>query len=236
MAFLLAYKKVMKTANELENLKGIFFDMDGVLVDSMNHHLQSWKELLEYFSITASDTFIFEHEGAMSSEVIRDIFAAKGYTIEDNEITAIYSWQNARFQEEYLHKVDFYPEALSLLRQLNAKGLQIGLVTSSRMNLVEKIWNRESLSLFSTIVTSDDVERYKPNPDPYLKALSKIQQDAGRCLVIENAPAGIQAASAAGISCYAIASTLPAEKLFGAQKVFSDLSALRLFLSRHLFS
>jgi beta-phosphoglucomutase len=236
MAFLLAYKKVMKTAPELEDLKGIFFDMDGVLVDSMNHHLQSWKELLEYFSITVSDTFIFEHEGAMSSEVIRDIFAAKGYTIEDDQISAIYSWQNTRFQEEYLHKVDFYPQTLSLLRQLNTKGLQIGLVTSSRMNLVEKIWNRESLSLFSTIVTADDVERYKPNPDPYLKALSKIQQEAGHCLVIENAPAGIQAASAAGIPCYAIASTLPAEKLFGAQEVFSDLSALRLFLSRQLFS
>ena len=230
------YKKTMETENDLKHLKGVLFDMDGVLVDSMTHHLQSWKELLEYFDISVSDTFIFEHEGAMSLEVIRDVFAIKGFSITDEEISHIYAWQNARFQEAYLHKVDFYPEALSLLTQLNAKGLLIGLVTSSRMNLVEKIWNPEALSLFSTIVTADDVDRYKPHPDPYLKALSRIQREAGDCLVIENAPAGIQAARAAGISCYAVASTLPEEKLTGAQRVFSDLSALRLFFSKQVLS
>jgi beta-phosphoglucomutase len=218
----------------LKNLKGVLFDMDGVLVDSMKHHLQSWKELLEFFNIRVSDEFIFEHEGAMSSAVIRDLFSSVGCTIEEPQIIEIYASQNFRFQEKYLRMVHFYPEAIPLLEQLKNKGLRLGLVTSSRMNLVEKIWSKDDLSFFSTVVSADDVNRYKPFPDPYLKALNQLQHEAQDCLVIENAPAGIQAANAAGISCFAVASTLPEEKLSKAQKVFPNLTSLCLFLEKHL--
>jgi beta-phosphoglucomutase len=219
---------------DFKNLKSVLFDMDGVLVDSMNHHLQSWKELLEFFNIRVSDEFIFEHEGAMSSEVIRDLFGSIGFPIDEKQIIEIYATQNSRFQEKYLRRVRFYPEAIPLLEQLGEKGLHLGLVTSSRMNLVEKIWSSKDLSLFSTVVSADDVDRYKPHPDPYLKAMNQLQQEAQGCLVIENAPAGIQAANAAGISCFAVTSTLPKEKLSQAQNIFPDLTALRLFLMKHL--
>jgi beta-phosphoglucomutase len=224
----------MKHENDFKNLKSVLFDMDGVLVDSMKHHLQSWKELLEFFNIRVSDEFIFEHEGAMSSEVIRDLFRSIGFTIDEKQIIEIYATQNSRFQEKYLRRVRFYPEAIPLLEQLGEKGLHLGLVTSSRMNLVEKIWSSKDLSLFSTVVSADDVERYKPFPDPYLKALNQLQQEARDCLVIENAPAGIQAANAAGISCFAVTSTLPKEKLSQAKKIFPDLTSLRLFIEKHL--
>jgi beta-phosphoglucomutase len=224
----------MITKTDLENLKAVLFDMDGVLVDSMNHHLHSWKELLEYFNITVSDEFIFEHEGAMSSEVIRDLFGNNGFSIEEKHILEIYSSQNLKFQEKYLGKVGLYPQAIPLLELLKERGLALGLVTSSRMNLVEKIWNKNELSLFSTIVTADDVKNYKPHPDPYLKALNRIGHEARECLVVENAPAGIRSANAAGIPCFAIASTLPEEKLSRAQKIFTSLASLSLFLEEQL--
>jgi len=219
---------------EFKNLKGVLFDMDGVLVDSMKYHLHSWQELLNFFGIYVSDEFIFEHEGAMSLEVVRDLFGAGGHNIEEQQILEIYAHQNAQFQTKYLRKVRFYPEALPLLEQLRQNGLKLGLVTSSRMNLVERIWNLEDLSLFSTVIAADQVKKYKPFPEPYLKALNQIQEDPEDCLVIENAPAGIQAANAAGISCFAIASTLSEEKLSQAQKVFPNLSSLSLFLKSKL--
>ena len=219
----------------IQNLKAVLFDMDGVLVDSMNHHLQSWKELLEFFNITVSDEFIFEHEGAMSSEVVRDLFEDRGYPIEEDQIIEIYASQNSRFREKYLKNVSLYPEAISLLQQLRDRGILLGLVTSSRMNLVERIWAQEDLSLFSTVVSADHIDKYKPHPDPYLKALGQIRQEARECLVIENAPAGIQSAQAAGIPCFAVASTLPEEKLSDAQKVFSDLTSLSAFLIKQLY-
>jgi beta-phosphoglucomutase-like phosphatase (HAD superfamily) len=149
-----------------KNIKAILFDMDGVLVDSMNFHLKSWKELLGSFNVNVSE------------------------------------------------------------------GILLGLVTSSRRNLIEKIWKKEELAYFSTIISSDDTDRFKPYPDPYLKAIQKIQQEPMNCLVIENAPAGIQSACSAGITCFAISSTLPEEKLSGAQQVFPTLGSLNNFLTK----
>jgi HAD superfamily hydrolase (TIGR01509 family) len=121
--------------------------------------------------------------------------------------------------------VSLYPESIPLLKQLKAKGILLGLVSRSRRNLIEKIWKAEGLSFFSTIISANDTDRFKPYPDPYLKAVKEIQQELINCLVIENAPAGIQAANSAGISCFAISSTLPKEKLFGAQKIFRNLGS-----------
>lgn len=212
-------------------LKAILFDMDGVLVDSMNHHLKSWRELLESFNINVSDQFIFEHEGAMAPDVIKYLFKKYGYEIDNKDINSMYLSQNSLFQEKYLSQVSLYPDTLPLLEQLKSKGILVGLVTSSRKNLVQKIWKEEELTIFTTIISADDTERFKPFPDPYLKALSEIQQEAGNCLVVENAPAGIQAACSAGITCLAISSTLPKEKLSAAQQVFPDLRALSRFFN-----
>lgn len=216
------------------SLKAILFDMDGVLVDSMNYHLKSWKELLETYHITVSDEFIFQHEGAMAPKIIMDLFKEHGYLIDDQQIVDIYNSQNSSFQERYLPQVGLYPESLSLLDQLNKKGILLGLVTSSRRNLVNRIWKEEHLNFFTTIISADDITRFKPFPDPYLKARDELGQESENCLVIENAPAGIQAANAAGITCFAISSTLPEEKLSQAQQVFPNLKSLGSFLTKTL--
>ena len=219
----------LKQIEKNNGLKAVLFDMDGVLVDSMNYHLKSWKQLLENFNITVTDEFIYDHEGAMAPEIIKDLFREYGYLIEDKQIKDIYLEQNTLFQEQYLPRVGLYPHSLPLLEQLKSRGLLLGLVTSSRRNLVQEIWDEKDLKIFNTIITADETERFKPYPDPYLKAMNALGQETQHCLVIENAPAGIQAACSAGITCFAIASTLPEEKLSQAQKVFPDLNALTVF-------
>ena len=128
--------------------------------------------------------------------------------------------------------MNLYPDALPLLEQLKRKEISLGLVTSSRRNLIDQIWKEEELAYFSAIVSADDIDRFKPYPDPYLKAVQKIEQEPVNCLVIENAPAGIQSACSANISCFAISSTLPEEKLSGAKQVFPNLKSLSLFLHK----
>jgi beta-phosphoglucomutase len=209
------------------DLKAILFDMDGVLVDSMKYHMKSWKQLLENEGISITERFIYEHEGAMGLDIIQNLFHKAGLSVDVDRILEIYDQQNRIFQEEYLGKVRLYPEALTLIDGLQQSGLRLGLVTSSRMNLVERIWeDHHYLNRFDTIVTADDVTRFKPNPDPYLKALEKLNQEAEGCLVVENAPAGIQSAKAAGLTCYAVASTLPPPYLQASDRIFPSLKAL----------
>jgi beta-phosphoglucomutase len=214
------------------NIKAILFDMDGVLVDSMNYHLKSWKELLGSFNVNVSDQFIFEHEGAMSPEIISELFKKNGDVVDEEQISEIYLTQNFVFLTRYLPQVKLYPDSLPLLAQLKSKGILLGLVTSSRRNLIDQIWKDEELAYFSTIISADDIERFKPYPDPYLKAVQKIDQEPMNCLVIENAPAGIQSACSAGICCFAISSTLNEDKLSGAQQVFPNLKSLSLFFHK----
>jgi len=218
--------RMTREANNM-TIKAILFDMDGVLVDSMNYHMESWKQLLEKYGISITEQFIYEHEGAMGVDIIQNLFHKKGLSIDSNQIMEIYDQQNRIFREEYLGKVRLYPETLTLIDGFRQRGLLLGLVTSSRMNLVEQIWeDHHCLNRFDTIVTADDVTRFKPNPDPYLKALEKLNQEPEGCLVVENAPAGIQSAKAAGLTCYAVASTLPPPYLQASDRIFPSLKAL----------
>ena len=162
-------------------LKAILFDMDGVLVDSMNHHMQSWKQLLETYDISVTERFIYEHEGAMGVDIIQNLFHKTGLSLDGDQILEIYERQNRIFREEYLDQVRLYPETLTLIEGFQQRGLRLGLVTSSRMNLVEQIWEEhQGLNRFDTIVTADDVSRFKPNPDPYLKGLGEIEPGTAR--------------------------------------------------------
>ena len=79
-------------------------------------------------------------------------------------------------------------------------------------------------------MTADDVKRHKPYPDPYLAGARALGADPGACLVIENAPAGIQAAISAGATCYAVCSTLGPDHLHQAHQTFGDLAELAAHL------
>ena len=82
-------------------------------------------------------------------------------------------------------------------------------------------------SIFSAIITSDDVSFGKPNPEPYIKALNKLNLSSHQCIVIENAPLGIEAAKSAGITCFALETTLDRSYLTNADETFdSHLSLL----------
>jgi beta-phosphoglucomutase len=215
-----------------DKIRAILFDMDGVLVDSMSYHMQSWMQLLENYGIIVTERFIYEHEGAMGIDIIRNLFHKTGLEVNGEQILEIYDRQNRIFREEYLGKVRLYPETLTLIDGFQQRGLRLGLVTSSRMNLVEQIWeDHQYLDRFDAIVTADDVTRFKPNPDPYLKALEKLKQEPESCLVVENAPAGIEAAKAAGLRCYAVLTTLPQESLYQADKTFPDLGSLGTYVN-----
>ncbi len=81
------------------------------------------------------------------------------------------------FLSRYLPQVNLYPDSLPLLAQLKNKEILLGLVTSSRRNLIDQIWKQEELAYFSTTISADDIDRFKPYPDPYLKA---VQEDRTR--------------------------------------------------------
>ncbi len=219
--------------------KAVLFDLDGVILDSMGHHADLWQEVLAEEGFPISRDFILEHEGALGPEVLLKFMVQAGLEKEDPaelapRMQAMLSRQARRYLEERAHLVRPYPQAEPLVSALRGQGLPCALVTSSRREVVAGCLPEDLRRHFSVLVTAEDVPRHKPHPDPYLSAAAALGLEPGACLVVENAPAGIAAARAAGATCFAVATTLPPQRLGQAQAVFPGLAELAAHLELEL--
>jgi beta-phosphoglucomutase len=209
----------------------VLFDMDGVILDSMQQHAALWQELMAGHGFKVSREFILRHEGALGPEVLERFFREQGLdpaglAQAQAGMGALLSRQAELYLERHAGRVRPFPGAAELLAGLASRGVPTALVTSSRRALVQRCLEEGLRRRFAAVVTAEDVTRHKPHPDPYLRAARELGLDPARCLVVENAPAGIAAATAAGATCYAVCSTLAPAELAAAQRVFADLEAL----------
>ena len=118
------------------------------------------------------------------------------------------------------------PTVIMLAKMLKEKGYKLGLVTGTNSSRVRKILTAGLLELFDSIVTGDDVKKGKPHPEPYLNAAKMLGVAPGKCVVIENAPYGIESAKRADMFCVAITTSLPIEYLKRADKIIDKLEQL----------
>jgi sugar-phosphatase len=102
----------------------------------------------------------------------------------------------------------------------------VAVVTSGSHGLAEARLASAGLPQPRVLITSDDTERGKPHPDPYLAAAAAAGADPADCVVIEDAPAGIVAALAAGMTAWAVTTTHAAHELEGAQLIAADVATL----------
>ena len=105
----------------------------------------------------------------------------------------------------------------------------LALVTGTRLEVVNKVLQMGLNNVFEVIVTGEMVDKGKPDPEPYLKAVDKLNVKKGDCIVIENAPAGITSAKNAGLTCFAVQTSLPEEYLKGADKIFKNVEDVSKF-------
>ncbi len=213
----------------IQKFAAVLFDMDGVILDSMGYHADTWLMLFGQKGLKVSREFVLLQEGALGPETLMDLMRSQGWQGSAQEARSIMQnlldQQVRLYLDQYAPKVRPFPFADQMLRMINSSGVPAALVTSSRTSVV-----RNSLGplyeRFQAVVTADDVSRHKPHPDPYLAGARALDAEPGACLVIENAPAGIQAALAAGATCYAVCSTLGPDHLSQAHDTFADLAAL----------
>jgi HAD superfamily hydrolase (TIGR01509 family) len=118
-----------------------------------------------------------------------------------------------------------------LLYDLRGRGYLLGLVTGSARSVVdESLVPTGVASFFEVIVAGDEVAAGKPDPEPYHTAAARLGIPPDQCLAVENAPLGIASAKASGMGCVALQTTLPAEQLSAADRVFPNVQAMRAWL------
>jgi len=208
----------------------LFFDLDGVLLDSMPYHAQAWILAFKSFGLDFSEEEIYLHEGAIELESAKSLFLGKGFHPSEAFFEKAFKLQKRLFKEQFSAKVKPFPEVPDLLSDLKKEGRKLALVTSSSEEILDEVFPRTLKTLFEVVLTGDKVERRKPHPDPYLKARESLAAPQEECLVIENAPAGILAAKRAELFCIGITTTLKKEHLSLADLIVNDHGELRALL------
>lgn len=206
-------------------IRAVLFDYDGVLVDSMRYHVQAWQEVFRSYGVEVEDRVVYLNEGIGTYEMAMKLTEAFGLDLDEAELRRLVQRKQGLYRR--LTRARMLPEAVALVRQVRDRGLATGLVTGSASRDLDPVLSPEQRTLFDVVVTSDDVKRGKPAPDPYLRAASTLNLSPAECLVIENAPMGIRAAKEAGMPVVAIESTLPAADLAEANLIFHNLEELR---------
>ena len=218
----------------MANQQAYFFDMDGVLFDSMPHHAIAWEEVMKKhgLSFTARDCYIYE--GRTGESVIREaMWKARNRDATPDEIEQIYTEKSAYFHQ--LGETYPIPNVADVLQHVQSCGHQIWVVTGSGQRTLIDSLHAVFPNIFQRdrMITAFDVTHGKPDPEPYLKAWERSGLPKEKCFVIENAPLGIRAGKAAGLTVYAVnTGILTREDLAQADQVFDSMTELLMFLKQ----
>ena len=202
-------------------IHAVLFDLDGVLIDSMPHHVKAWKEEFAAWGMDVNPLIFRLREGEKAGATLD--FAAKEYGLRltPEQQTKFVESKRRRYRKNAPNCL--VDGAVEILKSLRSHGIKTAMVTGSiRRNLNHAV-PEEERNLFDAIITSDLCTHGKPHPEPYLLAAEKLNISPGHCLAVENAPLGIQSAKAAGIFTMAITTTLPSKYLKEADRIIDDL-------------
>lgn len=208
----------------------VIFDLDGVILDSMPFHVRAWKEAFARYGYKVQDKDLYLNEGAIEADGAGNLIYEGEKPLSAESFNSILRLQQDIFCSKYAAKVKTFDAVPQLFNTLKEKGLALGLVTSSHRDVLCKSLDAELARYFRVMITGDQVTHRKPHPEPYLRAVDDLLVPSDRCVVVENAPAGIRAAKAAGLMCVALTTTLEAEHLKEADRTFSSWKSLEGFL------
>jgi len=209
-------------------VKAILFDLDGVIVDTLHFHFLAWLEMFRRWGGEVQELTVLLHEGRSSREILPLLIEEAGIEIPEDQRHDFIETKRAYYRS--IVDVQFYPEAKETLKRLHKEGYTLALVTACAKKNMNHALSENELKLFDVIITGDDIPRAKPNPDPYEIARKKLGLEKDECLVVENAPLGIESGKNAGIKVAAIATTLPKEYLKGADYYLDTLKDIFQYL------
>lgn len=191
------------TDNNQKRFDAVFFDMDGVLYDSMPNHEYTWVNSFAEHGITFRPEDAYINEGRTGRGTINLVFnELYGRNATDAEVDSIYGRKTELMRT--CKPAPMMPCMKQLIEHLRKVGTQVFVVTGSKQpTLMQKLGHDYGFDR-EHIVCGADVTKGKPDPEPYLIALTRSGVARERCAVVENAPMGVRSAKAAKLFCIAV--------------------------------
>lgn len=214
---------------QTSRIRAFIFDMDGVITQTMPLHCRVWKKIFSQEGIRLTKYQIYEREGQKGLESIREIFALNNIPFDSLRAEKMLARKEDLFKS-FRRETRFIPNTRTLIRSLAGQRISLALVSGTSRKEINHLLSSGFLKNFRVIVSGTDVRNGKPHPEPYLKALAALGLNKNEAVVIENAPYGIASAKAAGLTCFAVQTSLPASYLSQADFIFKDIKSISCFL------
>ena len=214
-------------------LKAMIFDMDGVLVDSMPYHADAWAAVFARVGINIQREDIYKIEGSNHIGIIKLIFERAGRIPGPEDFCRLAEEKKKIFSK--INRVTAFEGIYELIDILRYK-YALAVVSGSDKAVVKELIGRFFPNTFSVLVTGNDVTEGKPSPEPYLKAVEMLKVQKNECMVIENAPMGVESAKKAGLYCIAIPTYVEPELLKNADIVLPNHAMLKEYISKTIIS
>lgn len=203
----------------------MIWDMDGVLVNSGDHHYEAWSWLAESRGTPITREQFLPTFGMANPDAIRHLF---GETLTE-QVQVMSDLKEAEFRRRLTGQVRALPGADSLVRALHAAGHRQAVASSAPRENIEVILRELGLTeCFEATTSGDDITRGKPDPQIFKLAAERLGVPPTECIVIEDAVVGVQAGIRAGMKVYAVTTTRFHEELEQADRVVDSLEELRV--------
>ncbi len=205
--------------------RGALFDLDGVIVDSSQFHYESWVKLGEEVGFVMTHEFFRKTFGQRNDLIIRQLVP----NATDEQIAKWGARKEELYREVARGRLVPLPGVMELIRGLKELGLKLAIASSTpRINIAFAIEQLSMGELFDNFVGAEDVKHGKPDPEVFLTAAQRIGAPPERCVVFEDAIAGVIAAKRGGMKCIAVTTTNPRKALeeAGADLIVDSLTEI----------
>lgn len=190
-------------------MNAVIFDLDGVIVSTDHYHYRAWKTISELEGIAFDEERNTLLRGVSREESLEILLEGTDKKYTQEQKTALADQKNKIYQSllSELSALDILPGVIELINDLKKRGIKTAIGSSSKNTtiILEKI---ALAGAFDAVVTGNDVQRSKPDPEIFLLAAEKLGEQPADCCVIEDAPAGITAAKGAGMKVVGVGSNL----------------------------
>ncbi len=193
-------------------IKSVIFDMDGVLVDNRDIHIDAFVVFCRRYGFEISKSELLKHFGKGNDEILPVVLPQ--YIIDEKGIEALADEKEEIYREIFEQTIKPTPGLIEFLEDLEKNNIKRAVGSSGQSANVNFVLEKCGIATcFNAIANGDMVTKCKPDPEVFLLAAKLIDTKPKECLVIEDSFAGIEAANAAGMKVIAMATTYSQEEL-----------------------
>lgn len=215
-------------------IEAVIFDFDGVIVDTEPLHYAAFQRTLEPLGLHFTwQEYVETYIGFDDRDAFRHVFATKGIALEHDRLQSLIGQKAAYFDDVIKSGVSAYPGVLDLIFHLKAHNIPLAICSGALRSDIDPILAMLGIAdCFDIIVTADDVAASKPDPECYALAFLKLHSahhnsfSKEATIAIEDTPAGITAATAAGLMVCGVTNSYPANRLSQATFITESLALL----------